>query len=98
MAVAPGRRARVPGTRSICARRSAPGGAARRVGVRTWPRRAAGYARSERAPGAESAAGNVQMSAVPASLIAKYDVAGPRYTSYPTVPYWDRAPTETQWL
>ncbi len=38
------------------------------------------------------------MSAVPASLIAKYDVAGPRYTSYPTVPYWDRAPTETQWL
>ncbi|MGS2765273.1 oxygen-independent coproporphyrinogen III oxidase [Sinomicrobium sp. M5D2P9] len=23
------------------------------------------------------------------SLIRKYDVAGPRYTSYPTVPYWD---------
>lgn len=23
------------------------------------------------------------------SLIGKYDVAGPRYTSYPTVPYWD---------
>ncbi|WP_432410090.1 oxygen-independent coproporphyrinogen III oxidase [Rasiella sp. SM2506] len=23
------------------------------------------------------------------SLIAKYNVAGPRYTSYPTVPYWD---------
>ena len=22
-------------------------------------------------------------------LIAKYDVAGPRYTSYPTVPYWE---------
>ncbi|WP_034059229.1 oxygen-independent coproporphyrinogen III oxidase [Lacinutrix jangbogonensis] len=25
------------------------------------------------------------------SLIAKYNVAGPRYTSYPTVPYWDEA-------
>ncbi|MBD98286.1 MAG: oxygen-independent coproporphyrinogen III oxidase [Verrucomicrobia bacterium] len=23
------------------------------------------------------------------SLISKYNVAGPRYTSYPTVPYWD---------
>ncbi len=23
------------------------------------------------------------------NLIAKYNVAGPRYTSYPTVPYWD---------
>lgn len=23
------------------------------------------------------------------SLVAKYNVAGPRYTSYPTVPYWD---------
>ena len=22
------------------------------------------------------------------SLIQKYNVAGPRYTSYPTVPYW----------
>lgn len=25
------------------------------------------------------------------SLIQKYNVAGPRYTSYPTVPYWDDA-------
>jgi oxygen-independent coproporphyrinogen-3 oxidase len=31
-------------------------------------------------------------------LIAKYDVAGPRYTSYPTVPYWERTPTATQWI
>jgi len=23
------------------------------------------------------------------NLISKYNVAGPRYTSYPTVPYWD---------
>src|SRR6056297_2303993 len=23
-------------------------------------------------------------------LINKYNVAGPRYTSYPTVPYWDQ--------
>jgi len=28
----------------------------------------------------------------------KYNVAGPRYTSYPTVPYWDSSPTESQWI
>jgi oxygen-independent coproporphyrinogen-3 oxidase len=31
-------------------------------------------------------------------LIAKYDIAAPRYTSYPTVPYWDSAPTAVQWI
>ncbi|WP_282124354.1 oxygen-independent coproporphyrinogen III oxidase [Algibacter mikhailovii] len=25
------------------------------------------------------------------SLVNKYNIAGPRYTSYPTVPYWDKA-------
>ena len=30
--------------------------------------------------------------------LAKYDVAGPRYTSYPTVPYWEDTPSESQWL
>ena len=28
-------------------------------------------------------------------LIAKYDIAGPRYTSYPTVPYWESTPGES---
>ncbi len=32
------------------------------------------------------------------SLIAKYDIPAPRYTSYPTVPFWDKAPTREQWL
>lgn len=32
------------------------------------------------------------------ATLAKYDVAGPRYTSYPTVPYWDETPSEQQWL
>lgn len=33
------------------------------------------------------------------NLIKKYNVAGPRYTSYPTVPYWDTTvPTTDQWL
>jgi oxygen-independent coproporphyrinogen-3 oxidase len=31
-------------------------------------------------------------------LIAKYDVASPRYTSYPTVPYWSAPPDAAQWL
>jgi oxygen-independent coproporphyrinogen-3 oxidase len=30
--------------------------------------------------------------------LAKYDVPGPRYTSYPTVPYWEDTPLEPQWL
>jgi oxygen-independent coproporphyrinogen III oxidase len=33
------------------------------------------------------------------SLLEKYNVQGPRYTSYPTVPYWDELPpSESQWL
>jgi len=32
-------------------------------------------------------------------LIEKYNVAAPRYTSYPTVPYWDNIPPEQQqWM
>lgn len=32
------------------------------------------------------------------NLIKKYNVAAPRYTSYPTVPYWDSTmPTQQQW-
>lgn len=32
------------------------------------------------------------------NLIEKYNVPAPRYTSYPTVPYWDTdAPTQDQW-
>jgi oxygen-independent coproporphyrinogen-3 oxidase len=38
------------------------------------------------------------MSDVAATLLRKYSVPGPRYTSYPTVPHWDTTPTETQWL
>jgi len=38
------------------------------------------------------------MSHIQSSLIKKYNVAGPRYTSYPTVPYWDTSPTEAQWI
>ena len=30
-------------------------------------------------------------------LIRKYNVPGPRYTSYPTVPYWQDDPTEAEW-
>jgi oxygen-independent coproporphyrinogen-3 oxidase len=31
-------------------------------------------------------------------LLKKYNVPGPRYTSYPTVPYWSENPTEQQWI
>lgn len=31
-------------------------------------------------------------------LLSKYDVQVPRYTSYPTVPYWENNPTSEQWL
>ena len=36
--------------------------------------------------------------AIADSLVAKYDVPGPRYTSYPTVPYWEATPDESQWI
>jgi oxygen-independent coproporphyrinogen-3 oxidase len=32
------------------------------------------------------------------NLLKKYNVPGPRYTSYPTVPYWSVNPTEEQWI
>lgn len=32
------------------------------------------------------------------ALIKKYNVQGPRYTSYPTVPYWEQAPSVEQWV
>jgi len=33
------------------------------------------------------------------SLIQKYNVPGPRYTSYPTVPFWDEEKfTELKWI
>jgi oxygen-independent coproporphyrinogen-3 oxidase len=32
------------------------------------------------------------------SLFEKYDVPVPRYTSYPTVPYWSDSPTNEQWI
>ena len=31
-------------------------------------------------------------------LLAKYDIPAPRYTSYPTVPYWTDNPTSEQWI
>jgi len=31
-------------------------------------------------------------------LFATYDVPAPRYTSYPTVPFWTDSPTTDQWL
>lgn len=31
------------------------------------------------------------------SLISKYNIPGPRYTSYPTVPAWKNIPCETVW-
>lgn len=31
-------------------------------------------------------------------LLKKYNVPGPRYTSYPTAPYWSDSPTEAQWI
>jgi oxygen-independent coproporphyrinogen-3 oxidase len=38
------------------------------------------------------------MIATTNELLQKYDVPGPRYTSYPTVLYWERTPTADEWL
>jgi oxygen-independent coproporphyrinogen-3 oxidase len=31
------------------------------------------------------------------NLFSKYDIPAPRYTSYPTVPYWENPPTAEMW-
>ena len=31
-------------------------------------------------------------------IFKKYDVPAPRYTSYPTVPYWNDSPTPDEWI
>jgi oxygen-independent coproporphyrinogen-3 oxidase len=38
------------------------------------------------------------MSQIKTNLFEKYDVPVPRYTSYPTVPYWTDNPTTEQWI
>jgi oxygen-independent coproporphyrinogen-3 oxidase len=38
------------------------------------------------------------MSVISTDLVRKYNVPGPRYTSYPTVPYWDATPGAQQWI
>ncbi|HZF25215.1 MAG TPA: oxygen-independent coproporphyrinogen III oxidase [Steroidobacteraceae bacterium] len=38
------------------------------------------------------------MNSAFSSLLAKYNVPGPRYTSYPTVPCWEDTPTEAEWI
>lgn len=35
---------------------------------------------------------------ISSSLFKKYNVPGPRYTSYPTVPYWEKNPTVEEWI
>jgi oxygen-independent coproporphyrinogen-3 oxidase len=35
---------------------------------------------------------------IPAALLSRYDVPGPRYTSYPTVPHWESTPTSEEWI
>ena len=38
------------------------------------------------------------VTATAKELLKKYDVPGPRYTSYPTVLYWDEGPTADEWI
>jgi oxygen-independent coproporphyrinogen-3 oxidase len=38
------------------------------------------------------------MNSRDSALLRKYNVPGPRYTSYPTVPYWERTPNEAEWV
>src|SRR5262245_48644494 len=92
----PTRAARARGIRA-CA--IAPFARARLMGLRSGPRGAAGHAGGERTSRARHPEGDVFVNAAQLSArLAKYDVAGPRYTSYPTVPYWENTPDESQWL
>ncbi len=35
---------------------------------------------------------------LPSELLNKYNIPGPRYTSYPTVPFWETAPSIQTWI
>ncbi len=39
----------------------------------------------------------LEMNGLRSELLAKYDIPTPRYTSYPTVPYWDGKITGEEW-
>lgn len=39
-----------------------------------------------------------QKTSQKSELFKKYDIPAPRYTSYPTVPYWSENPTTEQWI
>jgi len=45
-----------------------------------------------------SVAGVVANKTEAFDLLRKYDVPGPRYTSYPTILHWDNTPTVDEWL
>ena len=45
-----------------------------------------------------SVAGAVANKTEAFDLLRKYDVPGPRYTSYPTILHWDNTPTVEEWL
>ncbi len=48
--------------------------------------------------GLRHAAASEKLGEMNTNLLAKYNVPAPRYTSYPTVPYWqEKAPTVAQW-
>ncbi len=38
------------------------------------------------------------MAATPSELLRKYDLPGPRYTSYPTILHWTDTPTADEWI
>ncbi|HEX7177171.1 MAG TPA: radical SAM protein, partial [Pyrinomonadaceae bacterium] len=40
---------------------------------------------------------DIFMIATENELLKKYDVPGPRYTSYPTILHWDNTPTPEEW-
>ncbi len=99
LAAAAGRRARGESPGRIHHGRCASGGGARGLGVRPGARGPAADARGKYPAGAQDRAGNVRMNTEQLrARLAKYDVPGPRYTSYPTVPYWEDTPSEAQWL
>ena len=38
------------------------------------------------------------MTELPPELLDRYSAPTPRYTSYPTVMHWGKAPAEAQWV
>ncbi len=66
--------------------------------MRLGARSSSAHSRIECSPVSAASEGDFRGMRNHSELLKKYNVPGPRYTSYPTVPYWERNPSADEWI